>query len=258
MEQGILKTVNLNVGYYSKKESLTILQDINIELMPNTFYALIGKNGIGKSTLIRTLAGLQNSLSGELIINGKPLDTFNKRALAKQLSIVTTDAIPASNFTVYELVALGRQPYNNWLGTLNKQDKAIIKNALLSTEISELSHRKLTTLSDGQLQKVMIARALAQNTAIILLDEPTTHLDLENKTAILLLLKKLSKEKTILISTHEINSIIPLADELLIASKKAIFKGNLAKKAIENELKSLFSDKILNFDTKTQQFYVKK
>jgi iron complex transport system ATP-binding protein len=258
MEHAILKTVNLSVGYYSKKESLTILQDINIELMPNTFYALIGKNGIGKSTLIRTLAGLQNSLSGELIINKKALDKFNKRALAKQLSIVTTDTIPASNFTVYELVALGRQPYNNWLGKLNKQDKSIIKKALLSTEINELSHRKLATLSDGQLQKVMIARALAQDTAIILLDEPTTHLDLENKTAILLLLKKLSKKKTILISTHEINSIIPLADELLIASKTTIFKGNLTKKTIENELKSLFSDKILNFDTKTQQFYVKK
>jgi len=204
------------------------------------------------------LAGLQNSLSGEIIINKTILDKFSKKDLAKQLSIVTTDTIPTSNFTVYELVALGRQPYNNWLGKLNKQDEIIINNALLSTDISELSHRKLTTLSDGQLQKVMIARALAQNTPIILLDEPTTHLDLENKIAILLLLKKLSKEKTILISTHEINSIIPLADELLVASKTAIFKGKLTEKSVENELKSLFSDKILNFDTKTQQFYVKK
>jgi len=258
MEHPILQTEVLTIGYSSKKDRITILKDISINLYKNKLYALIGKNGIGKSTLIRTLSGLQDKLSGEIYIQGKAINTISKRALAKQLSIVTTDTIPASNFTVYELVSLGRQAHNNWLGKLSKQDKIAIEKALIATEIQELATLKLQTLSDGQLQKVMIARALAQETPLILLDEPTTHLDLENKIAILLLLKKLAQEKTILISTHEINAILPLADEILIASKKSLLKGFISEKTVQNELKTLFSDKILNFDTKTQQFYVKK
>lgn len=254
----IITVQNLTIGYKTAKKELAIIQDINFELTTNNLYALIGKNGSGKSTLIRTLANLQEKLSGTININGKPLADYTNNELAKLISIVTTEKIPTSNFTVYELVALGRQPYSNWLGKLTQTDKNIIATALQETDTRSLETQKLNTLSDGQLQKVLIARAIAQDTPIILLDEPTTHLDMENKVAILLLLKKLSKTKTILVSTHEINTILPLTTELLIAKRGNIISINTTDKSCENTLKTLFSDKYLTFDTKRQLFFVKK
>ena len=253
-----IRTQNLCIGYRTKKQELVIAEAITINIKNNGFYALIGNNGTGKSTFIRSLCRLQEVLSGTILINNKPLTNYTANELAKQISFVSTERIPSSNLSVYELIALGRQAHTNWLGALTKNDKKIIEKALIDTNIVSLQNKKINTLSDGQLQQIMIARALAQNTPFIVLDEPTTYLDLENKTMILLLLKKLAKTKTIIIATHEINSILPLADELLISTNNKIIQGKIEEKTIQNVLKNLFSDKFLNFDTKTCQFYVKK
>ncbi len=257
MKKHRIKTSNLTVGYHNNNEELKILSAINFELKNNGLYALIGKNGTGKSTLLRTLCGLQTALSGTIVIDDKTATSYNALALAKKISYVSTERIPASNLSVFELVALGRQPYSNWFGKYKKEDISIINTALEQTNTLHLSNHKIQTLSDGQLQKVMLARALAQDTPIIILDEPTTHLDMENSVAILLLLKTLSQHKIILLSTHKINEIIPLATVLLLVKNNTLISGKLSDLGIQNALKTLFLDEILNFDTKTQLFYVK-
>ena len=186
----ILSAVNVSTGYSSKKGKNVIGSDINLELKSGKLISLIGANGIGKSTLLRTLTGIQKPLSGEVILNQKNIESYNPKELAQQLSIVLTENLPPSNLTVFELVALGRQPYTNWIGKLTPEDIVKVNEALSLTQISHLATKKHFEISDGQLQKVLVARALAQDTPLIILDEPTTHLDLVHKVSLLKLLKK--------------------------------------------------------------------
>src|SRR5690606_34394940 len=141
-------------------------------------------NGIGKSTLLRTLTGIQPPLLGEIYIDNRVVRDFSAIELAQNLSVVLTEKLPPSNLTVYELVALGRQPYTNWMGNLSVDDKNAIKLAIELTQIGTLVNRKHFEISDGQFQKVLIARALAQQTDLLILDEPTTHLDLAHKASV--------------------------------------------------------------------------
>lgn len=179
--------------------------------------------------------------------------------LAQQLSIVLTEKLPPSNLTVFELVALGRQPYTNWIGKLTSEDISKINEALELTQIGFLSHKKHFEISDGQLQKVLVARALAQDTPLIILDEPTTHLDLLHKVSLLKLLKKLALEtnKAILFSTHDLDLALQLSDEMIVMnSQKAIqdIPENLIKNGILN---SLFEDKSIIFDQEKAKFIFK-
>ena len=189
----ILKTKDLSIGYASKKERTIVASNINIELHRGELVGLVGGNGIGKSTLLRTITNVQNALGGEIYINDKQIKKYPAIDLAKVMSLVLTEQMISKNLSVFELVALGRQPYTNWVGNLSKNDITIVNNALTQTNISTLKHKRCYELSDGQLQKVMIARALAQDTDLIILDEPTTHLDMYHKAYILKLLQK--KEK---------------------------------------------------------------
>jgi len=174
----ILTTSNLCVGYSSKKEIKTIASNINLTLKKGELIALIGANGIGKSTLLRTLIGIQPPLSGAVILNGKNILDYDSISFAQNLSIVLTEKLPPSNLTVFEIIALGRQPYTNWIGTLTDFDIEKINEAMELTQITSLADKKHYEISDGQLQNVLVARALAQDTPLIILDEPTTHLDL--------------------------------------------------------------------------------
>ena len=178
MNNNILHTKNLTIGYTSKKEVLTIATDISISLNKGKLITLIGGNGIGKSTLLRTITAIQSPISGEVILNNKNLFSIENSDLAQQQSLVLTDKLPSSNLTVWELIALGRQPYTNWMGNLTDEDYTKINTAVQLTNIEHLIEKKHYEISDGQLQKVLIARALAQDTDLIILDEPTTHLDL--------------------------------------------------------------------------------
>ena len=184
----ILKTKDLSIGYASKKAKTIVASNINIELKKGSLVGLIGANGIGKSTLLRTLTNVQNPLSGQVLINDTDFLKYAPIDLAKVMSLVLTEPLASKNLSVLELVALGRQPYTNWVGNLSKDDIEIVNTALEQTNIADLKHKKCFELSDGQLQKVMIARALAQDTDLIILDEPTTHLDMYHKAYILKLL----------------------------------------------------------------------
>ena len=256
----ILNIKNLSIGYNNRKDRITIASNINIELNSGELVGLIGANGIGKSTLLRTLTKVQPKLSGEIEINGKPLDNYSNIELAKVLSLVLTDAIASKNLSVFELVALGRQPYTNWVGSLTNIDLEIVNNALQQTNLIEIKDKKCFELSDGQLQKVMIARALAQDTNLIILDEPTTHLDIYHKAYILKFLQKLAKEnnKTILFSSHEIDLSIQLCDKLVIMTEKDVISeqpSNLITNGVFNEL---FPKDLITFDDQTGSFRVKK
>ncbi|WP_248723876.1 ABC transporter ATP-binding protein [Seonamhaeicola sp. ML3] len=256
----VLKTEYLSIGYTSKKEQSIIASNINIELHKGELIGLIGANGIGKSTLLRTLTGVQPKLEGNILINNKDLNNYSNINLAKSLSLVLTESLPSKNFTVSELVALGRQPYTNWLGNLSNEDVDIVNKALNQINIKDLKHKKCFELSDGQLQKVMIARALAQDTDLIILDEPTTHLDMYHKAYILKLLKNLAKDtnKTILFSSHEIDLAIQLCDKLIVMTEDKVVSDEPCNLISEGTFNKLFPKDLIAFDETTGSFRVKK
>ena len=256
----ILKTKDLSIGYTSKKRSTVIASNINIELKKGCLVGLIGANGIGKSTLLKTLTKVQNPLLGDVLINNISLLKYEPISLAKVMSLVLTEPIAAKNLSVLELVSLGRQPYTNWIGNLSKKDLLIVNKALEQTNLLHLKHHKIFELSDGQLQKVMIARALAQDTDLIILDEPTTHLDMYHKAYILNLLQKLAKEtnKTILFSSHEIDLAIQLCDTLIVMTKDAVVSNTPCNHITKGTFKTLFPEGLINFDEKTGRFIIKK
>ena len=256
----VLKTKNLSIGYKSKKIESIVATDINIELHKGELVGLIGANGIGKSTLLRTLTNVQQSISGDVFINNNELNKLSNNELAKSLSLVLTEHITSKNLSVLELVALGRQPYTNWIGNLSNQDKDVVNNAILKTNIEDIKHKKCYELSDGQLQKVMIARALAQDTDLIILDEPTTHLDMYHKAYILNLLKSLATEtnKTILFSSHEIDLAIQLCDKLIVMTNDSIILDSPHNLIKLGAFYTLFPKDLIVFDEKSGSFRVKK
>ncbi len=259
MNNIILQTKNLSIGYTSKKEVLTIASDINISLLKGKLITLIGGNGIGKSTLLKTITAIQTPIFGEVILNNKDIFSIENLVLAQQQSLVLTDKLPSSNLTVWELIALGRQPYTNWIGTLSDEDYSKINIAIQLTNIEHLSEKKHFEISDGQLQKVLIARALAQDTDLIILDEPTTHLDLFHKVSVFKLLQKLAHEteKCILFSTHDIDLAIQLSDEMIVMTKGYCIQDqpcNLIEKGVFD---TLFKDEHIVFDKTRGKFIVK-
>lgn len=257
-KETILSADDLSIGYVSKKQINTVASGINIMLKEGTLTALIGANGIGKSTLLRTITGIQKPLDGSLELNGKPLLEYGTKALAEQLSIVLTESLPPSNLIVYELVALGRQPYTNWLGKMSPEDHEHVKNALQLTETSHLAQRRNYELSDGQLQKVLIARALAQDTPLIILDEPTTHLDLKHKVNLLQLLKKLAAEagKSILYSTHDLDLALQMSDEIIVMSQGKTLQNTPDNLIKINAFHALFDGTSITFDPEKKGFII--
>ncbi|UGS24519.1 ABC transporter ATP-binding protein [Flavobacterium channae] len=258
-QENIIQTKNLSIGYTTKSETITISENINLSLEKGKLIALIGENGIGKSTLLKTLTGLIPPLKGEVTLLNKSIQNFKPLDLAQELSIVLTEKLPPSNLTVYEIIALGRQPYTNWLGTLSNEDKIKIDEAIALTEIQHLIHKKHDEISDGQLQIALIARALAQDTSIIILDEPTTHLDLVHKATLLKLLLKLTHEtgKTILYSTHDIDLAIQMTDKMIVFTPTQIVIDqpcNLIQTGIFN---TLFDTEHLLFDATIGKFKIK-
>ena len=246
----ILSAQNLSIGYQNKKGHSGIAHGINLHLKEGKLIALIGANGIGKSTLLKTLTAIQKPLAGAVLLNGKNVTDYSAEALAQQLSIVLTESLPPSNLTIYELVALGRQPYTNWLGTLSAEDTEQIEKAIQLTQLSHLIHKKHFEVSDGQLQKALIARALAQDTPLIILDEPTTHLDLLHKVSLLKLLKKLSAEtgKCIFYSTHDLDLALKLSDEIVVMTPGKAVQGIPQELIQQKAFDNIFNDSSIHFD----------
>ncbi len=258
-KHNVLKVKDLSIGYKSKKKVNIVTSNLNFKIESGTFVCILGKNGIGKSTLLRTLSKVQLPIEGEVVLNEKELSLYSNHELAQNLSLVLTEKLPESNLTVFELIALGRQPYTNWIGKLTQNDLDIIFKAIKLTNIEHLIDEKYYELSDGQFQRVLISRALAQDTNTIILDEPTAHLDIEHTLETFKLLKKLTIEenKTIIVSTHEIQLAIQTADELFLMTENKFITGN-PKTLIDNKsIDKLFSNDAIIFDRIKEQFILK-
>lgn len=237
-----------------------VAKDLNFSLKSGELVALVGSNGIGKSTLLRSLCKVQKSIAGEILLNGVSLQNYSSESLAETLSVVLTEVPASKNMTVSELVALGRQPYTNWMGTLTENDITHIVEALRATEMTSFKDRKCYELSDGQLQRALIARALAQDTPIIILDEPTTHLDIYHRASILKLLKNLTATigKTILFSTHEIDLAIQLSDKMVVMTPEKTYFGDPCELIEAGCFSALFPKNLIDFDGETGSFRIVK
>lgn len=221
--------------------------------------ALIGINGVGKSTLLRSLSGIQEPLQGEIFIAGEPLGSITSGKFAELVSIVLTEQPISKNLSVFELIALGRQPYTNWIGTLTTNDLNHIKESMQLVDIENLQNKKCYELSDGQLQKALIARAIAQDTPLVILDEPTTHLDIYHQAKVFKLLKSLTlkTKKSILFATHEINLALQLCDRIILMQKNKVVSGT-PNDLIEGDLLSqLFPSDLIIFDKISNSFKIK-
>ncbi|MDP3313520.1 ABC transporter ATP-binding protein [Lutibacter sp.] len=254
-----ITTQNLSIGYTTKDQPIVVASNLNIQLEGGKLVCLLGKNGIGKSTLLRTLTKVQPALKGTVLIKDKPLNLLKNIELSREISVVLTEKLPESNLTVFELIALGRQPYTNWIGKLDVNDLDKINEALEQTNTTHLKHKFYYQLSDGQLQKVLIARALAQDTAIIIFDEPTAHLDIHHTIETFSLLKNLAVKfnKTIIVSTHEINLSLQLADELWLMTPTNFICGETATLIENNSLDQLFDSNLIEFNKTLKQFIIK-
>ncbi|MFQ3174931.1 MAG: iron complex transport system ATP-binding protein [Flavobacterium sp.] len=255
----ILTASDISIGYSHKKEKTLISSNINLTLKKGKLISLIGANGIGKSTLLRTLTGIQKTLSGTVLLNGQNIHKLDSLTLAQNLSVVLTEKLPPSNLTVFELIALGRQPYTNWIGKLSNLDIAKVNEAMELTQISHLAAKKHYEISDGQLQKALVARALAQDTPLIILDEPTTHLDLLHKVALFKLLKKLTQEtqKCILFSTHDIDMAIQLSNEMIIMTPETVVQDEPCNFISKGSFNTIFKDEHIVFDSQKGKFIIR-
>jgi iron complex transport system ATP-binding protein len=254
----ILQSSKISIGYTSKKVKNVITSNIDLSLEKGKLIALIGANGIGKSTLLRTLTGIQKPLAGTVFLHERNIHKLDSLTLAQNLSVVLTEKLPPSNLTVWELIALGRQPYTNWIGKLTDKDIEKINEAIELTQIEYLTTKKHYEISDGQLQIVLIARALAQDTPLIILDEPTTHLDLLHKVVLLKLLKKLTQEtgKCILFSTHDIDMAIQLSDEMIIMTPETTVQDQPCNLIMKGSFTTLFQDEHIVFDSEKGKFLI--
>lgn len=254
----VLKTIDLSIGYQRKKEEVLVAEGINLEIRKGELVAVIGVNGAGKSTLLKTLSGILQPIKGEVFISGNKLTSIEHEDLARTVSLVLTEQFLSKNLKVAELIALGRQPYTNWIGTLTQNDLKKVMEAMKLVDIESVKNKKCHELSDGQFQKVLIARALAQDTPLIILDEPTNHLDLYHKAYVLKLLQKLSKEteKAILFASHEINLAVQLCDRLIIIKDGKTLSGKPQELVKSDAFKDLFPGDLIRFDDISSSFKI--
>jgi iron complex transport system ATP-binding protein len=250
----ILTALNLTLGYKKGKQANAIAENIEFELKKGKLTCLLGPNGVGKSTLIKTIMGQLPPLKGQVCLEGKPVQKYNLRDISKKIAVVLTDKIRMGTLSVRQLVELGRIPHTGWLGSLSPEDQSQVQNAIQATNIEYLADRSLSELSDGQLQKVMIARALAQDGEILLLDEPTAHLDLVNRLEIMHLLKTIARKenKAVLITTHDLEIAIDTADEFwLMPCGSPLITGLPEDLIIQQKLDVLLPSQYMHFDKDT-------
>ena len=254
-----LATHVLAIGYKSGKKQSIVAENLNLELLSGEMVCLLGPNGAGKSTLMRTLAGLQPCLSGEIFIEENSLEQLTPGELAVKLSLVLTEKIEGGNLKVMEVVAMGRSPYTGWLGKLDTYDYEKIAWALESVNISALKSKRIHQLSDGEKQKVMLARALAQDTKIILLDEPTAHLDLPSRVEMMHLLHSLARKtmKAILLSTHELDLALQAADQLWLMNQAGEVRTGVPEDLVLNgSFEATFEKSGFYFDRSAGSFTI--
>ena len=211
---------NISLAFGSNR----LITDASAQFARGNMVALLGRNGTGKSTLLRAMAGLGKVVSGEVVVGGKRLTTLSAAERAEHIAFVNTERVDVDALTVRELVGIGRSPYTNWIGRLTAEDNEAVEHAMAATGVMKFAERKVNTLSDGEAQRAMIARALAQNTPIILLDEPTSFLDLPNRYELCRLLSELAhkENKCIIFSTHELDIARSLCDAIALVDNPSL------------------------------------
>jgi len=247
----VLSTNNLSIGYPGTIEK-EILGNLNLKLLGGQLVSFMGPNGVGKTTLLRTLAGLMPPLHGTIQILNREIDNYTLPELAQKLSVVLTDPVQVGNLSVKEIISMGRYPYINWFLKYSSIDIQKIEEAISLVQLDDLSERKFHELSDGQAQKVLIARALAQDGDIMILDEPNSHLDLNNRVEIMRILRSLCRKtgKTILVATHELDLALQTSDWLWLATNEGkIIDGIPEDLVLNDSFDTVFDTK--GFDLKT-------
>lgn len=250
---------DLAIGYRHKGGQTIIAAGINAEVEPGRLTCLIGENGVGKSTLLRTLAGFQPQLGGHIYINGQDTARCTPAQLARQVSVVLTSKPDVMSMTVEEIVSLGRTPYTGFWGTLRDDDRAIVNRSMELVGVSRLSKRMISTLSDGERQKMMIAKALAQQTPIIILDEPTAFLDYPSKVEMMRLLKRLSREagKTVFLSTHDLETALQVSDTIWLMTRgSGVSVGSPRQLASDGSLGRFLDRPGIRFDPSTMRILI--
>ncbi len=252
----VLSCDKLEIGYLQNVKKNIVLRNLNLHLHSGQLTALMGQNGSGKSTLIRTLCSLQNPIAGSIYLNGEIL---SKKAVAKQIAVVLTSSVYAPNFTVFDMVCTARIPHTNWLGRLQKRDIEVVNESIDKVGIVKIADRKLSQLSDGERQKMMIAKALAQESKIIILDEPTAHLDLINRVEISKMLQDLAhkENKAILMATHELDLAIQTADEIWLLDVDMVHIGTPEDLIVNKEMQRIFAKMSVDFDHSSGSFRIK-
>ena len=249
---------DLGIGYLSKDSTKWVAQHLNGVIHGGELTCLLGRNGIGKSTLLRTLSAFQPALEGEVLMGDTPLTACSDKELSQRIGVVLTEKPDVRNMTVAEMVGMGRSPYTGFWGTLSENDCQIVDDALLLVGIGELRGRMIHTLSDGERQKVMIAKALAQQTSVIYLDEPTAFLDFPSKVEMLQLLRNLAHEeqKTIFLSTHDVELSLQLADTIWLMEPNCLHIGTPQQLALEGVLGTFIERESVTFDPQTLTIHV--
>ena len=248
------QTNGLSIGYHTNKGDKIVHSNVNLTLYNGEVTCLLGLNGAGKSTLLRTLCGFQPALKGNVILKGKPLSSYSQSEFAREVGVVLTEKTNAGGISVYELVSLGRHPYTGFFGTLKAKDHKIIEESLQAVGIYHKKENYVSELSDGERQKVMIAKVLAQECPIIVLDEPTAFLDVTSRIETMVLLRKLAhkQNKAIILSTHDIDSAIGMGDKLWLLSKgKSVRCGAPEDLIMDGTVGEFFSKENILFDKNT-------
>lgn len=257
--QETIRLDNLRIGYRVRHEEHVVAERLTASIPSGELTCLLGRNGAGKSTLLRTLAAFQSPLEGSIELFNRPLSDYTDRELSHRLGVVLTDKCDLTNMTVVDLVAMGRAPYTGFWGRLTPEDLEEVKRAVAAVGIETLVDRKIQTLSDGERQKAMIAKALAQQTPVILLDEPTAFLDYPSKVEIMQLLHRLTREagKTIFLSTHDLELALQIADRLWLMKRgEPLTTGTPEDLSIDGTLAGFFPQQGIAFEPTTGLFRI--
>lgn len=257
----LLQTKALSIGYHQKGGgTLALLENINLQIQRGQMITLIGPNGSGKSTLIKSLIGFIPLLAGEVYLKQNRLKEIDATCRAQSMGVVLTEPVYESNLSVFELVSMGRYQHTNWIGKLTTDDIKKVEQAISHVGLNHKISVRLGELSDGERQRALIARVLAQDVDLIILDEPTAHLDLPNRMEILLLLRKLShtQGKGILLSTHELSLALQVSDNIWLIDKEQQLKQEIPERLIlERELDKAFGNKHITFQPGSASFEIK-
>ncbi len=254
MEGETIQLSDLGIGYLTKHGIRQVAEHINGVIRSGELTCLLGANGVGKSTLLRTLSAFQPKTAGEIFIEGREITDYTDKELSRRIGVVLTEKPDVRNMSVRELVSLGRSPYTGFWGTYSKEDLVIVDESIALVGIESLSSRMIHTLSDGERQKVMIAKALAQQTPVIYLDEPTAFLDYPSKVEVLQLLRHISLQagKTIFLSTHDVELALQLADTIwLMTREEGVTIGTPQQLAQQGVLGRFIERDGISFDPST-------